>query len=42
MDDDADDVSEDNDVKDKVRSMKAKSFYDGNNDGMSNLQRITK
>lgn len=42
MDDDADDVSEDDDVKDKVGNLKAKCVNNGNQDGMSNLQRITK
>ncbi len=42
MDDDADDVSEDDDVKDKVGNFKAKSVNDGNTDGMGNLQRIAK
>lgn len=42
VDDDADDVSEDDDVKDKVGNLKAKSVNNGNQDGMSNLQRITK
>ncbi len=42
MDDDADDVSEDDDVKDKVGDLKAKSVNDGNTDGMGNLQRIAK
>jgi hypothetical protein len=42
VDDDAEDVSEDDDVKDKVGNLKAKSVNDGNKDGMSNLQRITK
>ncbi len=42
VDDDADDVSKDDDVKDKVGNLKAKSVNDGNTDGMGNLQRIAK
>ena len=42
VDDDADDVSDDDDVKDKLGNLKAKSGIGGITEGMDNLQHIAK
>ena len=42
MDDDADDVSDDNDVEEKVGNLKAKSGNGGITEGMDNLKCIAK